>query len=131
MWSPRSLIAWFWTLVVFGLCWTPRALLPINETPPVPLLYGYFDKLVHFFMFAGFGFFWMFARAGKARWIIAIGVAAATISELGQAIPIINRDAEWSDGMADVLGVLAGVGVSRFGWAMFPPLPKPTDPVDS
>ncbi len=131
MWSPRSLIAWSWTLVVFGLCWTPRRMLPINENPPVPLLFGYLDKAVHFFMFAGFGFLWMFARAGKARWVIAAGIAAAAISELGQMAPAVNRDAEWSDGLADVLGVLAGVGVSRFGWAMFPLPRKPTDPVDS
>ncbi len=106
-------------------------MLPINENPPVPLLFGYLDKAVHFFMFAGFGFLWMFARAGKARWVIAAGIAAAAISELGQMAPAVNRDAEWSDGLADVLGVLAGVGVSRFGWAMFPLPRKPTDPVDS
>ena len=129
MWSPRSLIAWFWTLVVFGLCWTPRQLLPVREQPGVPFLFASFDKFVHFALCAGFAFLWMFTGKFKARSVLVAGIAASVLSEVGQALPIINRDAEWPDGLADILGVLVGCAIYQFGGVFFPtPRNSPNEP---
>jgi len=119
MWTPRSIIAWVWTLVVFGLCWAPRRLLPVQEEHAVPFLFASFDKVVHFALFAGFAFLWMFTGRFKARWVLVAGFAVAALSELGQALPIVNRDAEWPDGLADALGVLVGCAVYQFGAVFF------------
>ena len=113
----RSLVALAWTLLIFGLCWTPRTLLPIVEEPSNLLIFLQIDKIVHFALFAGFGFLWGMAGV-RTRWVITTGILAALVSELGQATTFVNREAEWSDGTADVLGVFAGLAalalVQRF-----------------
>ncbi len=106
-------------MVVFGLCWAPRRLLPVQEEHAVPFLFASFDKVVHFALFAGFAFLWMFTGRFKARWVLVAGFAVAALSELGQALPIVNRDAEWPDGLADALGVLVGCAVYQFGAVFF------------
>ena len=97
-----------WTLIVFGICWTPRTMMPVAEDLPKPFLLQHLDKVVHFGAFAVFGLAWIAAAPGRAGRVTAAGVAAAVLSELGQATPLVNRDAEWGDGLADVLGVFAG-----------------------
>lgn len=105
----RNFAAWFWTLLVFVLCWTPRQFVPEGEGPRVVFLFPYFDKVVHFVLFAGFAFLWLFAGVRRIGWVFAAGVAVAVITELGQANSIVRRDANWPDGFADTLGVLAGI----------------------
>ena len=107
---PKS--TWFavaWTLIVFGLCWTPRTMMPVPEDIPKPLLLAHLDKVIHCGLFAVFGLAWAAAAPGRAGRVVAAGVAAAILSELGQATALVNRDAEWGDGIADVLGVVVGV----------------------
>ena len=106
---PRAAIAWLWTLLVFVLCWTPRQYVPEGQGRSTPFLFPHFDKLVHFLLFAGFSFLWLWAGPMKARVIFWTGVAAAILSELGQLTPIVGRDATWLDGAADVVGVGAGI----------------------
>lgn len=108
----RPKLTWFavaWTLLVFGICWTPRQVIPVAEEIPRTFLLIPLDKLVHFTLFAGFGLAWVAATPGRAGRVVAAGLAAATLSELGQANALVNRDAEWGDGIADVVGVVAGV----------------------
>ena len=118
----RTCAAWLWTLLVFGICWTPRQYVPEGDGPKVVFLFPYFDKVVHFGLFAGFAFLWLFADALRVRWVIIVGVAVAAITELGQANSIVRRDANWPDGFADTIGVVAGVLAYGLAQRWFPRL---------
>jgi hypothetical protein len=138
---PRSRPAWAWTVVILALCWIPRSYLGTIEHSPKPFFVPNFDKLVHLGIFAVFAILWMRVgssgrRAGSivpaaeplearvtkleqylhAWWVFVAGVALAVVTELGQEVPIVNRDANLADGLADSLGVLVGLlgfGVAR------------------
>jgi len=107
----RSRFAWAWTLVIFLLCWIPRNYLSEQERLPKPLFIPNFDKLIHLGIFAIFSVLWM--RAGtssrRAWWILLAGVAVAFITEIGQELPVVNRDASLADGLADFAGVVVGL----------------------
>jgi hypothetical protein len=112
--SFRSFLAGSWTFVILALCWLPRSLMPRQETGPRPFFVPNFDKLVHLGIFAVFAFLWMRVGppAGKAGRIFLAGLALAVISELGQELPIVSRDATVMDAVADVVGV--GVGLLAY-----------------
>ena len=109
--SPRALLASCWTLVILALCWIPRTLLPVNERAAKPFTIPNLDKLIHMGIFAVFAVLWM--RVGdsprRGRWVLVAGLTLAVLSELGQEIPVVNRDASVADGLADGLGVVAGL----------------------
>ena len=109
--TPRALLASCWTLVILALCWLPRSMMPANEGAARPFFIPHFDKLIHAGIFAIFGLLWM--RVGdsprRGRWVLGAGIALAALSELGQELPIVNRDAGLADGLADGLGVVAGI----------------------
>ena len=78
----------------------------------------YVDKVVHFLLFAGFVFLWWQAweeRPARLARIVGAGIALAVLTELGQAIPILGRDA----GLDDLVADLAGCGLAVVGilWA--------------
>ena len=109
--SLRALLAWSWTLVILGLCWLPRTYIPEDERAPRMFLIPHLDKMIHLGIFAVFAWLWM--RVGssprRGRWVLLGGVALAVISELGQELPIVSRDASIFDGLADSLGVIVGI----------------------
>jgi hypothetical protein len=109
--SRRTTWAVVWTVLVLVACWIPSDRLPIDEGGSWRWRVPNADKLVHVAMFAGFGLLWMRARPapGRAAWVLAGGVALAVVSELGQELPIVNRDADVLDVLADVLGVGLGI----------------------
>ena len=113
--SPRALLAWSWTLVILVLCWLPRGYFPKDERLPATIFVPNFDKLVHMGIFAVFAFLWM--RVGRAadhpRRILAAGLALAVVSELGQELPIVHRDANIFDLLADSFGVVVGIYVYK------------------
>ena len=109
MHSRRTIAAWLWTLLIFVLCWTPRALVPEGEGPRTMFLIPHFDKVVHFTLFVGFAYLWLAAGTIRAWWVVVLGIAAAVVSELGQANSIVRRDANWPDGFADTAGVAVGL----------------------
>jgi hypothetical protein len=102
-----------WTLLILVACWTPRGDLPVPEEPG---LFGFsvphLDKLIHAAMFAGFGFLWMHAgrpdRRRAAR-VLGLGLILAALTEAGQALPIVARDAALDDLAADAAGLCLGV----------------------
>jgi hypothetical protein len=68
-------------------------------------------------MFLVFAVLWLEATRGKpgrAAWVAAAGIAFAVVTELGQTIPVLKRDGEIADGLADSAGVL--VGLWLFTW---------------
>jgi VanZ family protein len=114
---PRSRPAWAWTVVILALCWIPRIYLGAIEHSPKPLFVPNFDKLVHLGIFAVFAVLWMRVGSSSRRgwWVLLAGVALAVVSELGQDLPIVNRDANLADGLADTVGVI--LGLLAFGLA--------------
>lgn len=100
-----------WTLLVLAGCWFPRDRMPLDESRSGRWRVPNADKLAHVAMFAGFGLLWVRAQArpGRAAWVVAAGIALAAITELGQASPVVNRDADPLDALADAIGVGLGV----------------------
>ena len=123
--SFRSFLAGSWTLLILVLCWLPRFLMPVRETGPRPFFVPNFDKLVHLGIFAVFAFLWMRVGPpiGKAGRVFLAGLALAVISELGQEVPIVGRDANVFDALADAAGV--GLGLLAYSWlARFATTPR-------
>jgi len=118
--SPRALLAWSGTLVILVLCWLPRAYIPENEKVPGPFSIPHLDKLIHMGIFAVWGFLGMrAARHSHQGWrVFLVGVTLAAISELGQMVPIVHRDAGMADGLADVLGVAVGMLAYYGSWKL-------------
>ncbi len=114
--SPRALLAWSWTLVILVLCWVPRRYFPEGERLPRTIFVPNFDKIVHIGIFVVFAFLWMrVGRAGdSASRVLAAGLALALISEVGQELPIVHRDANVFDWIADALGIVVGIYTYRF-----------------
>ena len=101
-----------WTILILVLCFLPADWLGVAAVEegffriPMPAP----DKVVHFTLFAGFAVLWTLAswprRAAVA--VAAAGLALAVGTELGQNLPIVARDGNLLDALADSLGVLAG-----------------------
>lgn len=110
--SPRRVwvgLALGWTALIVTLC-----LMPARWLGRVGVEEGFFrmplpspDKLVHFTLFAGFAALW--TRAAWPRrvlgWVLAAGLALAIATELAQSLPVIARDGNLPDTLADTLGV--------------------------
>jgi len=112
----RVVVAVLWTIVILVLCWTPQTLLPMNERKASLTQELHLDKFVHAGIFTVFTVLWLRTQpAGKTRylWILLAGTALAAVTEIMQNLPIINREGEFEDAMADFAGVL-------FGFPLFP-----------
>ncbi len=107
----RVTVAVLWTLVILTLCWLPRHVVQEVEKESSWFEIANLDKLVHWGIFMLFAIFWM--RVGPPRWrtmwVAAAGLALAVVSELGQLIPAVGRDASFADGLSDLIGVMLGV----------------------
>jgi len=112
--SRRNLWAWAWTAMILAACWFPRTLMPVDETRHRLHRVPHLDKLVHFSMFAGFGLLWMRVDPARRRGlgVLAGGCLLAIVSELGQGLPIVHRDPSVLDGLADTLGLVAGMAAT-------------------
>jgi VanZ family protein len=119
----RTAAAWAWTVLILVACWLPGRWLHVDESPRHGM--PHLDKVVHGMLFAGFGFLWLRALRARGRTarVLAIGLALAVLTELGQATAFIARDADPLDALADAAGLLLGLGAAWFG------LPAPTDEV--
>jgi VanZ family protein len=108
--TSSAWLAWAWAAVILGLCWTPRRQMPAGESGyAIPHL----DKAVHLLLFTVFGGLarWTGAAGGRTVGILGVGVALAVVSELGQATPWVDRDADAHDALADALGLLLGTWI--------------------
>lgn len=111
--TSRALLASAWTVVLLALCLAPSYWLPVSEAP---LPSSYFpmpgDKMVHFGSFSLLSFLWMrvMPTRGWTAQVIVGGLALAILTELGQGLPMIGRDPDTADALADAVGTFAGVG---------------------
>lgn len=102
-----------WTAAIFLACWFPSDRLSIKESSSHTIMIPHADKIVHFSLFTIFSILWV--RLGSDRhsliMIVLSGVVIATLSEVGQAHPWVNRDPDLFDVIADFLGLLTGVAI--------------------
>ncbi len=114
----QRILAWIWTALLLVACFLPARWMPVAERKidsqarrfGIPV-----DKVVHFTMFAGFAFLWSRGeRPSRRIAVLAAGVGAAVITEVVQNHPIIARDGEVLDAVADLFGVLSGTLAAAF-----------------
>jgi VanZ family protein len=111
----RWIAAVGWTVLIFVACWTPKEV--VREAGRESRFLGipHFDKLVHLSVFVAFAFLWLAASRRPRYAAVAIaGLALAVVTELGQLIPWVNRDAGMDDGAVDLIGVLVGMTLFRY-----------------
>jgi hypothetical protein len=109
----RVAAAVIWTVVILLLCWTPRYVIHKVERESffqVPSL----DKLVHGVIFIVLGILWLrVASSRRAIWTIILGgFALGIISELGQLMPFVQRNANLYDMLTDWAGLLIGLAAA-------------------
>jgi hypothetical protein len=103
-----------WTVLILLLCWLPATFVQrIEEGSPwfqVPEL----DKAVHAGMFVVLAILWRRAYPSRRAIgaVILGGIALGALSELGQLLPIVHRNAELYDLAVDCVGVLVGVAIA-------------------
>ena len=98
-----------------ALAWTAGLLsaflLPSSSLPSVSIPGA--DKVVHFGLFAGFGWLWTQAFPSllyPGRVVLVAGAVMVILTEAGQGLLLsLGRTADMMDGLADVLGLVAGV----------------------
>ncbi len=72
------------------------------------------DKVVHFILFFVFAILWVRA----VRWprkplaIGIMGLVLTIVTELGQELPVVGRDATLGDGLTDLSGLLIGLAIA-------------------
>ncbi len=113
----RVVVAVLWTIVILVTCWTPQAMIPVSEGPGSLIHNLHLDKFVHAGIFAVFTVLWLRVRpAGKMMylWVLLAGTALAALTEIVQNLPIINREGEFQDALADFAGVLLGFPMFRW-----------------
>ncbi len=99
-----------------ALCWlSPRWVHEVERSSPwfaLPDL----DKVVHWGIFCVFAVLWLRVSGSSRRyWFVGLGgLALAAITELVQNLPIINRDGNVADAIADFIGVLIGLAIASW-----------------
>jgi hypothetical protein len=104
-----------WTIVLLVLCLAPSRVIPDEETFfSIRKYIPWYDLIVHFTLFAGFGFNWIRAVGSPLRWALvpAAGLLLALGTEWAQGLPYIQRDPSLLDGLADLAGLAAGLAAA-------------------
>jgi hypothetical protein len=113
----RALMAVLWTIVIMMLCWLPRHVVQRVEAGSGWFKIVNLDKFVHGGIFIVFALLWarVWSSPRRFTWIALGGVIFAAITEIGQLIPAVGRDATVPDLIADSIGIL--IGILAFSWA--------------
>jgi VanZ family protein len=112
--SVRQAAAVLWTILILALCWLPRQYVHEIEGDSSWFRVPNLDKIVHCGIFVVFSILWLrLATSRRAKWAVLLGgLALGALSELGQLLPIVGRDAELYDFATDSVGVVIGVLVA-------------------
>jgi VanZ family protein len=110
----RRATAVLWTIVIMVLCWLPRAAIHKLEYESTWFKLPNFDKVVHAGIFVVFSLLWVrvWASPRQRLWAILGGFGLAVLTEVGQLVPAVGRDASVADGLTDCAGVLLGIAVA-------------------
>src|SRR5262249_2050255 len=110
----RALAAVIWTVAILALCWTPSFVVRKVENgsffrPPPDI-----DKVIHAGIFFVLAILWLrVSRSRRAIWVLILGgFALGVISEIGQMMPFVQRNANLFDLIFDCLGLLIGVAIA-------------------
>jgi VanZ family protein len=110
----KTLLAWLGTLLVVGLCLFPKRSMPVSEGSAIVI--PHLDKLIHFGMFGFLGLLWTLALRGpmplRVTRVFLVTVTLAVGTEIAQGHPLIQRDPDRYDAIADTLGGAAGIAVA-------------------
>lgn len=104
IWLWRILFVAAVALQLYGV-YAPREAGPQVGIPQV-------DKLAHCFLFASVAFLGLKVRI-PARWLLAVLVANAIVSELVQHYLLPQRDGDVFDSLADLAGVALGAWLAK------------------
>ncbi len=110
-WKPLLV---FWIFLILLL-----TLLPGKQIPTLPdaIVFPHADKVVHFMLFAGFGFLYAGLQCHKspnrkkmqiAAKVLIYGTLFAAFTELLQAVLPIHRNGSIHDFLADMAGLVPG-----------------------
>jgi VanZ family protein len=121
----RVRLAVAWTFCLVALCLIPGRWLPRHERAPSSFHIPHLDKVIHFGLFAVWGLLWMRTSVTPriAVKVLMFGLGLAIATEFAQGLPLIDRDPDVLDALADSLGVLAGVVTVRVAWPQRQPAP--------
>jgi len=98
-----------------ALCWlSPKWVHELERKTPSLFEFPDLDKVVHWGIFCVFALLWLrVSRSSHRYWLVALGgLALAVITEVGQNLPMIQRDGNVPDAIADVIGVLIGLAIA-------------------
>ena len=95
--------------LIFSLILTVAMLWPLDQPPPTP---EGGDKLVHVIAFAALAF--PLARTGRLG-LLPVFIGASTFGGVIELVqPSFNRSADFNDWIADLVGVIFGIGCGLF-----------------
>lgn len=106
--SPRLLRPLFWLMAMVALT---MALLPKPPHTPFDQFGDKFEHMLAFASLAGVGAF-AWPRIQALRLLLALSTFGAAIEVL-QAIPMLHRDSDWHDWLADTVAALVALFVAR------------------
>jgi hypothetical protein len=103
-----------WTVVIMGLCWLPGQVVNELESGAGWFKLPNLDKLVHAWIFVVFSILWSRVWPSRYRFarIALAGLGLAILTELVQTVPILGRDGNVADAIADGAGILVGIAVA-------------------
>jgi hypothetical protein len=112
--SFRLATAVIWTLLILVLCWTPAVFVQKVEGTSWWFRLPSLDKVVHAGIFVVLSILWLrLGRSKRMIWAVILGgFALGALTELGQLLPIVKRNAELYDLATDCVGVLVGVAIA-------------------
>ena len=118
----RRATAILWTIVIMVLCWLPRAAIHKLEYESTWFKLPNLDKVVHAGIFVVFSLLWVRVWFSPRRrlWAILAGFGLAVLTEVGQLVPSVGRDADIADALTDCAGVLVGIALAP----LFEPLAR-------
>jgi VanZ family protein len=112
--SFRLASAIIWTVLILVLCWLPLDVVQKIEHRSTWFEIPDLDKVIHAGLFTVLAILWRrLAPAKSTKWAIVLsGFALGALTELGQLVPFVNRNAELYDLVTDCVGVVVGVAIA-------------------
>jgi len=100
-------LATIWTLLILALCWLPMPFFSMGGVGERAEHIPNIDKVIHAGIFAVFGLLWLRAIPGRKRYLIVLlaGLGLASITEIVQSLPLLDRQGDIVDGASDFAGV--------------------------
>ena len=109
-----------WTVLILLLCWIPASYVQEIEGKSPWFQIPDLDKVIHAGIFVVLAVLWRRLTSSR-RAIVAVVLgcfALGALTELGQLLPIVRRNAELYDLVTDCIGVIVGVAIALLGRAV-------------